>query len=163
MGESPRTQTISRSTRTKRIACGYSGDANWDALSAEIVIAANSSQEYWIDVRVNGVLLHAQIDTGMTQPTCEVGLGLGPEEFDRLAQDLQPLGTVEQDVGEPMPVKIPLLKGSVSIEGLDNSKIQTGIASLNDNLLGVCFFHHLSDCELVWNLPARTMTLRRIT
>ena len=139
-----------------------SRDANWDALSAEVVIAANSAQEYWVDVRVNGVLMRAQIDTGMTQPTCEVGLGLGPEEFDRLAQDLQPFGAVERDIGEPIPVKIPLRKGSVSIEGLDNSEVQTGIARLSDNLLGVCFFHHLSDCELVWNLPNRTMTLRRI-
>ena len=131
-------------------------------MSTEITISADLYHQYWVSIRVNDVPLRAQIDTGMTQAACEVGLGLGPIAFDRLAPVLQLPESVEQDVGGPSPLRIPTGVGRVSIEGLDGSEVQTRIARLRDNLLGVCFFHRLHDFELHWDLASRAMTLRRM-
>jgi hypothetical protein len=107
--------------------------------------------------------MKVQLDTGMTQEACEVGLGLTIEAYDRLAPQLESLRSVEYEtVGRPMPDSIFTAVGRVSIDGLDNSEIQTRIARIDANILGVCFFHRLPGFELVWDLTSRTMTIRSI-
>jgi predicted aspartyl protease len=130
-------------------------------LSAEVRIPANAAHEYWVAIYVNGVGLRAQIDTGMTQPTCEVGLGLAPADFDQLVSSLRQPGLVEQHVGGPVPILAPTGLAYVSIDGLDNSEIETRIVRLPDNLLGVCYFHRLMGFELHWDFASRTMVIRR--
>src|SRR5207253_1520421 len=89
-------------------------------LSTEITVIANSDNEYWVDVRVNGVLLRAQIDTGMTQSACEIGLGLTTSDFDRLAPSLQGQNLVQLHIAnQPSSSAAPFGTGRVSIEGLD--------------------------------------------
>jgi len=134
---------------------------SWVALSTEITVYGDAENEYWVTVQVNGFQLKAQIDTGMTQPSCVVGLGLRADDFERLALMLPPAGSVQQLTGTPLPVSVPMLSGRVSIEGLDNTEIETNIARLSDNLLGVCYFHHLPEFELYWDFAARAMTIRR--
>lgn len=96
----------------------------------------------------------------MTQPAYEVGLGLAPLDFDRLAPSLRHRGLVEQYIGDPSPIRTPMGVADVSIDGLDESEIETHVARLQANLLGVCYFHRLPDFELHWDFAARTMLIR---
>jgi hypothetical protein len=96
----------------------------------------------------------------MTQATCDVGLGLAPEEFDQLLPSLRNLSLVEQYIGATS-VSTPIGIARVSIDGLDDSEIETRIARLSDNLLGVCYFHRLPGFELHWTFATRVMVIRR--
>jgi predicted aspartyl protease len=131
-------------------------------MANEITVHANRYDEYWVAVRVNGLVLQAQIDTAMTQAECEIGLSLTAADFDRLAPTLAQQWTVERyDVGSPTPVAIPTGIGRVSLYGLDGSEIETHIARLGTNLLGVCYFHRLVGFEMNWDFASRTMVIRR--
>jgi predicted aspartyl protease len=131
-------------------------------MAAEITIIANEEHEYWVDIQVDGVVLQAQIDTGMTEPNCAVGVALGPTDFDRLAASFtrQRLIGVEVATG-PLADPVLTAMARVSIDSLDGSEIETHIARLGSNLLGVCFFHRLPGFEVHWNLASRTMTIQR--
>jgi predicted aspartyl protease len=130
-------------------------------LSAEVTIPASPDHEYWTDIRVNDLLFRAQIDTGMTQPACEIGLGLAPADFDRVRPSLRQIELVEHDIGEESQTTVAGI-GRVRIDSLDGSEIETRIARLHSNLLGVCFFHRLPGFEVHWDLASRAMTIRRI-
>jgi predicted aspartyl protease len=132
-------------------------------LASSIAIAANAFHKYWVNIRVNGHLLRVQVDTGMTQEACEVGLALTHEDFDRLSRSRESLHSVAYEgAGLSAPSTIPTMAARVSIEGLDDAAIETRIARIGSNIVGVCFFHRLPGFELVWDFASRTMIIRRI-
>jgi predicted aspartyl protease len=51
-------------------------------MAAEVLVPANAGNEYWVDIRVNGVAVAVQIDTGMTQANCEIGVALDGSEIE---------------------------------------------------------------------------------
>jgi predicted aspartyl protease len=132
-------------------------------MAAEILVPVNEGNEYWVDILVNDVAVAVQIDTGLTQASCEIGVALRSTDFDRLLSSFgqRSLSGLEIATG-PVTEFIPTATARVSIDDLDDSEIETQIVRLESNLLGVCFFHRLPGFEVHWDLASRAMTIRRI-
>ncbi|MBM2826940.1 MAG: hypothetical protein HW403_1004 [Dehalococcoidia bacterium] len=86
------------------------------------------------------------IDTGFIQVDCLVGVGLNNEDYaavrSRLARERR---VPNYSVGQEEPEMVRSGIARVSIVGLDNSEVETGVAEVGDNLLGVCYFHRLKN------------------
>ena len=51
--------------------------------------------------------------------------------------------------------------GTARIEGLEDSEVETYIAEVGDNLLGVCYFQRLPGYEIIWDLEAGQMRIAK--
>lgn len=105
--------------------------------------------------------LRAEIDTGMTRTNCEIGLSLTPFDFDRVGLASQPRLVERYGAEGGAVINVRVAIGRIGIDGLDGSDIETRIARLNSNLLGVCFFHRIPEFEMHWDFASRAMTIRR--
>ena len=106
--------------------------------------------------------MDALIDTGMTSPDCLIGVGLDSEEFEAAAPSLRGFRRTEMDgVGNEATRLVVVGLGRVSIEGLDGSEVDTYVAEVGDNLLGVCYFQRLVGFEVVWEPDAGQMTIAK--
>ena len=128
-----------------------------------VSVPQNVENEYRIQLRIGSFTLTALIDTGMTSPDCLIGLGLDYDNFSAIVPNLDFLSRIEvEDVGDAGPRFARAGLATVSIDGLDNSDVETYVAEVGDNLLGVCYFHALQGYELVWDLSAGSMTIRQV-
>ena len=106
--------------------------------------------------------MDALIDTGMTSPDCLIGVGLDSESFIAVAPSLRGFRRVEMDgVGYGATRLVVVGLGQVSIEGLEGSDVETYVAEVGDNLLGVCYFQRLAGFEVVWDPDAGLMTITK--
>jgi hypothetical protein len=104
----------------------------------------------------------ALIDTGMTSPDCLIGVGLDNERFNAVAPSLRRFRRIEMvGVGQEATRSVIAGLGKVSIERLDGSEVESYVAEVGDNLLGVCCFQRLAGFEVVWDLDAGEMTIRK--
>ena len=122
----------------------------------------NDQNEYRVRIRVAGCSVDALIDTGMTSPDCLIGVGLDGENFNEAATSLRGFRRTEMyGVGYEATRLVVVGLGRVSIEGLGGSEIDTYVAEVGDNLLGVCYFQRLAGFEVVWDLNGGEMTIRK--
>ncbi len=106
--------------------------------------------------------MDALIDTGMTSPDCLIGVGLDSERFLAVAPSLRGFRRAETDgVGHEATRLVVVALGRVSIEGLDGSDVESYVAEVGDNLLGVCYFQRLTGFEIVWEPGTGGMTIRK--
>lgn len=131
-------------------------------MSDFVRVPRNAQNEYQVRVRVEGLLFDAIIDTGMTQPDCLVGIGLDSQSYRSTRAHLRQFQRIEmRGIGSDTPDFIQVGLGRVAIEGLDDSEIETYIADVGENLVGVCYFQKLPGYEIVWDLEAGEMTIRK--
>lgn len=130
---------------------------------AELVsVQRNNQNEYRIQIRAAGYSFSAVIDTGMTSPVCLIGLGLNSQNYRAVAPYLDVPRRIEvEGAGAAGPRRTRAGLAIVSIDGLDNSDVETYVAEVGDNLLGVCYFHALAECEVVWGLEGGETTIRK--
>ena len=122
----------------------------------------NAQNEYRIPVRVEGISVDALIDTGMTSPDCLIGVGLDSERFMAVAPSLRGFRRTEMvGVGHEATRLVIMGLGRISIEGLDGSEVESYVAEVGDNLLGVCYFQRLTGFEIVWEPDAGQMTITK--
>ena len=113
-------------------------------------------------MRVAGLSVDALIDTGMTSPDCLIGVGLDRETFMAVAPSLRGFRRTEMvGVGQEATRLVIVGLGRVSIEGLAGSEVETYVAEVGDNLLGVCYFQRLAGFEIVWEPGTGGMTIRK--
>ena len=113
-------------------------------------------------MRVGGYSLTAAIDTGMTSSDCLIGLGLDSQNYRAVAPSLDFPRRIEvEGLGAAGPYRARAGLTRVSIDGLDDSDVETYVAEVGDDLLGVCYFHSLAGYEVVWDLDAGEMTIRK--
>ena len=125
-------------------------------------VQKNDRSEYRVPIRVEGRLVNALIDTGMTSPDCLIGVGLAIENFAAVRSSLRGLRRIAMEgVGTSEPELVLGGLGTVAIEGIDGSELETYVAEIGDNLLGVCYFHGLRGFEVVWDLEGGEMTIAR--
>lgn len=104
--------------------------------------------------------MDALIDTGMTSPDCMIGVGLDGDRFMAVAPSLRAFRRTEMvGVGHEATRLVVAGLGRVSIEGLDHSEVETYVAEVGDNLLGVCYFQRLAGFEIVWEPDTGGMTI----
>jgi len=131
-------------------------------VAVQVIIRANASNEYRVIVEIAGRQFEVLIDTGFTDPSSQVGLGLDNNSYQDISADLQDsLGVGIYPVGATTPVQVQSGITAVSIFGLDDSQVLTRVVNAGENVLGVCFFHQLTDFEVLWDLAQRTLTIRR--
>ena len=131
-------------------------------MAVQVTIRANASNEYRAIVEVLERQFEVIIDTGFTNPLCQVGLGLDNDSYQSIQRELQDLLQVGfYPVGEPTPVRVDSGIAAVSILGLDDSHVLTRIDNAGENVLGVCYFHRLTGFEVSWDLTDKTMVIRR--
>lgn len=127
-----------------------------------IRIRHNDQNEYRVQIRVEGYIFDVLIDTGLTNPDCLVGVGLDNESYHAVRPYLRYLHDIAMEgVGGREPDWVLGGLGRVRIEGLDGSEVETYVAEAGDNLLGVCYFHRLPGYELIWDLEAGEITIRK--
>ena len=127
-----------------------------------IRIRKTNRNEYRVQIRVEGHVLNALIDTGTTNPDCTIGVGLDTVNYRAVSPYLRDFQTIAMEgVGSHGSDRVLGGMGRVSIEGLDDSEVETYVAEAGDNLLGVCYFHRLPGYELIWDLEAGEMTIRK--
>ena len=89
--------------------------------------------------------------------------GLDYEHYSKVVPYLDFLSRIEvEGIGDAGPRFARAGLATVSIDGLDNSDVETYVVEIGDNLLGACYFHALEGYELVWDLSAGNMTIRRV-
>ena len=132
-------------------------------MADSILIRGNDQNEYWVQIRVEGHLVNTLIDTGLTSPDCLIGVGLDTDAYLAVKSNLRRLRRIEMEgIGNRGPELVVGGLGTVSIERLDASHVETYVAEVEDNLLGVCYFHNLVGYEVVWELGAQEITVRKI-
>jgi len=98
----------------------------------------------------------------MTSPVCFIGVGLDGENYQAVSRHLRSFRRIEMEgVGQHVPEWILAGLGKVSIEGLEDSEVETYVAEVGDNLLGVCYFQRLPGYEVVWDPQAGEMIIRK--
>ncbi len=106
--------------------------------------------------------MDALIDTGMTSPDCLIGVGLDSKRFMAVAPSLRGFRRTEMvGIGHEVTRLVIVGLGRVSIEGLDGSDVESYVAEVGDNLLGVCYFQRLVGFEVVWEPDSGGMTIRK--
>ncbi|MSQ14605.1 MAG: hypothetical protein EXR50_01900 [Dehalococcoidia bacterium] len=131
-------------------------------MAVQVTILANASNEYRVIVEIAERQFEVVIDTGFTNPLCQVGLALDNNSYQAVQTELHDLLEAElYPVGEPTPVRVDSGIGVVNIFGLDNSEVLTRVVNAGENILGVCYFHGLADFEVSWNLAEKAMTIGR--
>lgn len=124
-------------------------------------IRRNALNEYRVRIRLGNHTVDALIDTGMTSPDCLIGVGLDSENYAAVLPTLTRFRRLELEaIGSFGSNLVRSGFGQVSIDGLDDSLVETYIAEIGENLLGVCYFQRLSQCELMWNPNVGTMDIR---
>ena len=125
-------------------------------------VQRNDQNEYRVQIRVEGSLFNALIDTGMTNQDCLVGVGLDRDCYFAVRTSLRALSRIEMEaVGSGAPNLVVAGLATVSIEGLEGSETETHVAEVGDNLLGVCFFQSLARYQLLWEPDLEVMTIMR--
>jgi hypothetical protein len=98
----------------------------------------------------------------MTSPDCFIGVGLDSEHYRVVSRNLHSFRRIGMEgVGQHVPERILAGLGKVSIEGLEDSEVETYIAEVGDNLLGVCYVQRLPGFEVVWNPKLGEMIIRK--
>lgn len=127
-----------------------------------IRVTRNEQNEFLVTISVEGYRFNAVIDTGMTSPDCLIGVGLSEENYRVVRPHLRVMRRIEmQGVGNYSPIRVRGGVGTVRIEGLEDSEVETYIAEVGDNLLGVCYFQRLPGYEIIWDLEAGQMRIAK--
>ena len=133
-----------------------------DSLADSIRIRRNDLNEYRVQITVGDHLVDAIRDTGMSSPDCLIGVGLDRERFAAARSGLRRLRRIGvEGVGSIRPTLVFAGLGTVAINGLDGNEMETYVAEVGDNLLGVCYFHRLAGYEVIWVPDAAEMTIRK--
>lgn len=131
-------------------------------MAASLIIHATADQEYRLWINVAGHEVEAILDTGFTHPDCQIGLALDGDSYEMVRPRLERSQLVRfYSVGSAIPFVVESGLAPVSIVGVDGSEAVMRVLNAGENLLGVCYFHHLAGYELLWDLSSREITLRK--
>ena len=128
-----------------------------------LTIHADSNHEYRIRATVAGYEVDLLLDTGFTNDECLMGVSLDEASYRTVESRLHDFADVAVHSVDPEPRVVESGICVVELAGLDDSQVETRILNAGENLLGVCYFHRLTDFTVSWDLAGRTMHIARIS
>lgn len=126
-----------------------------------LTIPADSNHEYQVRATVAGYEVDLVLDTGFVHDGCRIGVALDAANFREVRSRLRGLATAAIRSLDPEQRPVDSGIGTVSLVGLDGSEVETRIVNAGENLLGVCYFHHLTEFSVFWDLAGQVMIITR--